>query len=97
MKQLSNLIKQANILPQWDNDDQAFIRRAIAAEADAINLYLNQAKRAKNPQVKEILLHLAKDEKEHLSELQLLLETFDDEQIEVKEKAIDDLMETMHE
>jgi len=85
--------KTAETLPGWDNDDLDFVRRAIAAETDAINLYLNQAEETKDSRVKELLLHIAKDEKEHLAELNYLLSELDDEQFEVEdmvyEKGLD--------
>ena len=84
--------KSAN-LPQWDNDDLDFIRRAIAAESDAINLYENQSEKAKDEKIKNVLLHIAKEEKIHLSELQQLLEIYDNEQKEVKKEAKKDIEE----
>jgi len=87
----------AETLPEWDNDDSAFVRRAIAAESDAINLYLNQIARCKNPLASQVLRHIAKDEKEHLAELQELLKVLDMEQVEAAEKAAEDLIETIRE
>lgn len=70
------------------------LRDDIAAEIDAINFYLSQARLIENEKVKTTLLEIAREEKVHLGEFLTLLEELDPEQVkaikegrkEVKEK-----------
>jgi rubrerythrin len=87
----------ADNLPQWDNDDMDFVRRAVAAEADAVNLYENQAEKTESDFVRRILLHIAKEEKQHLSELYMILRKMDPEQMNMENEAVDDLEKEMME
>lgn len=57
------------------NDDIQILRTVIYAEADAANLYVQMANKAKNPKVKALLLDIAKEEDIHLYEAKALLET----------------------
>ncbi len=57
------------------------IRDDIAAEIDAINFYLSQARLIDNEKVKAVLLDIAKEEKVHLGEFLTLLEELDPEQV----------------
>jgi rubrerythrin len=61
------------------SSDAVLIRQAIIAELDAINLYEQMAKSAKNLEIKKILLDIAKEEKVHVGELEYLLEKTDKE------------------
>ena len=49
------------------------LRAAIIAELDAVNLYEQMAALTENPQIKTILLDIAKEEKTHVGEFQALL------------------------
>jgi len=60
--------------------DKEILRAGIIAELDAINLYEQMANLTKNPDLKTILLDIAKEEKTHIGEFQALLLIFDPQQ-----------------
>jgi len=62
--------------------DKEIIRAALIAELDAINLYEEMAAIAKDSLIRDVLLDVAKEEKEHVGEFQTLLLMFDKEQVE---------------
>jgi len=79
-----------------ENIDKEIIRAALIAELDAINLYEEMAALAKDQSIKEVLLDVAKEEKEHVGEFQTLLLMFDKEQVEELEegkKEVEELIE----
>lgn len=53
------------------------LRLGALAELDAINLYEHLASLARDPYVKELFEHIARDEKTHLSEFYLSLYEYD--------------------
>ena len=59
--------------------DREAIRMALIAELDAINLY-EQLAESTSPDVRKVLLDIAREEKTHVGEFQALLERYDDEQ-----------------
>jgi rubrerythrin len=61
--------------------DQEILRAGIIAELDAINLYEQMAALAVNPDIKKVLLDIAKEEKSHVAEFQTLLLMNDKEQV----------------
>ncbi len=63
------------------------IREDIAAEIDAINLYLSQAMFIEDKYVKSVLLDVANEEKVHLGEFLSVLEKLDPEQVKAIEKG----------
>ncbi len=63
-----------------ENLDKEILRAGIIAELDAINLYEQMAAMTENPNVKKILLDIAKEEKTHVGEFQALLLIKDEEQ-----------------
>jgi len=65
-----------------ENIDKEIIRAALIAELDAINLYEEMAAIAKDSLIRDVLLDVAKEEKEHVGEFQTLLLMFDKEQVE---------------
>ena len=67
--------------------DGEILQYAIQAELDAINLYQYLSRKSKNENVKKVLLDIAKEEKTHIYEFQLLLEKLDKEYPEEKENA----------
>lgn len=69
------------------NIDKEIIRAALIAELDAINLYEEMAALAKDEGIKNVLLDVAKEEKEHVGEFQTLLLMFDSEQVEELEEG----------
>ena len=64
------------------NIDKEIIRVALIAELDAINLYEEMAALAKDEGIKNVLLDVAKEEKEHVGEFQTLLLKLDKQQIQ---------------
>lgn len=60
--------------------DNELLRIGLIAELDAINLYVQLAKKAKSKDIKKILLDIAKEEKTHVGEFQTLLLKLDKEQ-----------------
>lgn len=63
------------------NVDMEILRTGIIAELDAINLYEQMAAMAQDPNIKAILLDIAKEEKTHVGEFQALLLNRDEQQI----------------
>jgi rubrerythrin len=62
-------------------NDKERIRLGIMAEMDAINLYKQLAEKADDNRVKDILNHVAEEEKHHVAEFLYLLNLLDDEQV----------------
>lgn len=75
------------------NIDKEIIRAALIAELDAINLYEEMAALAKDEGIKNVLLDVAKEEKEHVGEFQTLLLMFDAEQVEELEEGREEVEE----
>lgn len=76
-----------------ENLDKEILRVGIIAELDAINLYEQMAALAQNPDIKLILLDIAKEEKTHVGEFQALLLANDAEQVkelEAGKKEVED-------
>jgi rubrerythrin len=65
-----------------DNRDKEILRAAIIAELDAVSLYEQLAALATNPDIRAVLLDVAKEEKTHVGEFQALLLRLDTEQAE---------------
>ena len=75
--------------------DKEILRTGIIAELDAINLYEQMAAVAKNNDIKEILLDIAKEEKTHVGEFLTLLQRKDrDQEVELEEgkKEVEELI-----
>jgi len=67
--------------------DREILRVGIIAELDAVNLYEQMAAKAQDPDIKKILLDVAKEEKTHVGEFQALLLARDKEQVEEMEEG----------
>ena len=63
-----------------ENTDKQILRDGMIAELDAVNLYEQMANKAKNADVKKLLLDIAKEEKTHAGEFEALLLKLDKEQ-----------------
>ena len=63
-----------------ENINNEILRAAIIAELDAVNLYEQMAALTENTHIKTILLDIAKEEKTHVGEFQVLLLTVDKQQ-----------------
>lgn len=74
-----------------DSDDLELLFLAIIAELDAINLYKKFSELAKDPDIKKVLLDIAKEEKHHVHEFLLLIEGRDSEWLDQKREAIKEL------
>ena len=87
--------RRINVQPQ----DIEFLRLALISELDAINLYEQMANVVQNPSVKKVLLHIAKEEKTHVGELQTLVLTLDSEQneemVEGRKEVVKEIGETV--
>jgi len=70
-----------------ENIDKEILRAGIIAELDAINLYEQMAAMAENPDIKKIILDIAKEEKTHVGEFQTLLLELDRQQAEELEEG----------
>ena len=80
-----------------NNIDKEIIRAALIAELDAINLYEEMAALAKDDIIKQVLLDVAKEEKEHVGESQTLLLMYDKEQVEELEEGKEEVEELIKE
>jgi rubrerythrin len=65
-----------------ENIDKEILRVGMIAELDAINLYEQLAAKAENPDLKKVILDIAKEEKTHVGEFQALLLRLDRQQVE---------------
>ncbi len=79
-------IKQENI-------DKEILRAGIFAELDAINLYEQMAAMTKDELLKEVLLDIANEEKEHVGEFQTLLLQKDKEMAERMKEGEEEVKE----
>lgn len=76
--------------------DKEILRAGIIAELDAINLYEQMAAYTQNENIKKVLLDVAKEEKTHVGEFQVLPLREDEEQVKELEegkKEVDELTE----
>ncbi len=48
--------------------DIEIVRRVLARELDTINVYNEWAREAQDPRVKDLIMHIARDEEEHVAE-----------------------------
>ena len=75
--------------------DKEILRTGIIAELDAINLYEQMANLTKNPDIRAILLDIAKEEKTHIGEFQALLLRFDPQQKKELEEGAEEVEEEL--
>jgi len=73
--------------------DKEILRAGIIAELDAINLYEQLASMTTNKKIKMILLDIAKEEKTHVGEFQILLLFLDKQQAEELQKGKEEVEE----
>jgi rubrerythrin len=64
-----------------DNLNKEILRAAIIAELDAINLYEQMAALTDDKDLKIVLLDIAREEKTHVAEFQIILLRLDAEQV----------------
>ena len=65
-----------------DEINNVILRAAIMGEMDAINLYKQMAALTDNEDIRKVMLDIAREEKEHVGELQTLLLRLDPEQVQ---------------
>lgn len=75
--------------------DKEILRFGLAAELDAINFYEQMAEYTDDDNIKEVLLDVAKEEKEHVGEFQTLLLEKDPQQVEEMEEGKEEVMEML--
>ena len=73
--------------------NQEILRVAIIAEFDAINLYEQLAAITDDPDLKKVLLDIAREEKTHVGEFQTMLLRLDAEQVEEMQHAKEEIKE----
>ena len=76
-----------------ENLDKEILRAAIIGELDAINLYEQMAAQATDPDIKKVLLDIAREEKTHVGEFQTMLLRLDAEQVEEIEHGKEEIKE----
>ena len=70
-----------------EDKDNEILRLGMIAELDAVSLYEQLAAMTENKKIKEVLLDIAKEEKTHMGEFQVLLLEKDKEQVKELENA----------
>ena len=70
-----------------EDGDLALVRAVLARELETINEYEAFAQRASDPTIRAFFLHLAKEEKEHVSEAMHLIHHLDGDQEKEWQKA----------
>ena len=71
--------------------DKQMIREAINEENNAINLYEIMANKTRNGKVREVMLHVAREEKVHIGEFEELLEMIDPQYKPASEEGEEEL------
>lgn len=77
--------------------DREILRFALAAELDAINFYEQMAEYTDDDLLKQVLLEVAKEEKEHVGEFQTLLLRLDKQQVDEMEEGKEEVEELIEE
>jgi rubrerythrin len=78
-----------------ENIDKEVLRLGIIAELDAISLYEQLAENASDERIKEVLLDVANEEKEHVGEFKTLLNELDEDQVKFEEKGAEEVEEML--
>jgi len=73
--------------------NREILRAAIIAELDAINLYDQMAALTDDPDLKKVLLDIAREEKTHVGEFEIMLLRLDAEQVREHEHAKEEIKE----
>jgi len=90
MKLSKYLNENFDTIKQYVSDAE-MLRESIILELDAINRYKMMAEKAKSPEVRKVLLHVAEEEKHHIGEFQAMLEKLDPDHTEGLEHGKEDL------
>ena len=73
--------------------DKEILRVGMIDELDAISLYEQLAGMTENQDIKKVLLDIAKEEKTHAGEFEVLLHRLDKEQVTENEQARKEIKE----
>lgn len=73
--------------------DKAILRMAIMAELDATSLYEQMAEMTDNEDLAKVFLDVAKEEKTHIGEFEVMLKRIDKEQVEEYKNAEEEIKE----
>jgi rubrerythrin len=76
-----------------ENLDKEILRLGMIAELDAVSLYEQLADATDNPDMKKVLLDIAKEEKVHIAEFKTMLDKLDQEQIDMDKEGSDEVNE----
>jgi len=76
-----------------ENLDKEILRLGMIAELDAVSLYEQLADATDNPNIKEVLLDIGKEEKVHIAEFKTMLDKMDQEQVDMDKKGSDEVKE----
>jgi len=93
---LSEIPKNLEKVDKKDIDAE-ILRAGIIAELDAINLYEQMAAMTQDNNIKKMLLDIAKEEKTHVGEFQILLLNRDKEQVKELEAGKKEVKEEVGE
>lgn len=74
-----------------DSTDFELLRQALIAESDAVNLYVQLARKCKSEQARKLLIDLAQEERVHIGELTSFLNKYSDSQKGADDKAKSEL------
>jgi len=75
--------------------DKEIARLGMIAELDAVNLYEQLAAMAEDQNLKNILMDIAREEKTHIGEFEIMLLRKDKEQVAENEKAKEEIKELL--
>ena len=67
--------------------DKEIARAGMIAELDAVNFYEQMAAMTENGDLKKVLLDIAKEEKTHIAEFEVMLLKMDKEQVNENEEG----------
>lgn len=75
--------------------EMQLLRFAMSAELDAANLYEAMAKMTSDPDLKEVFLDVAREEKVHFGEFEEMLEAYDEEHEQAEEEGEEEVEDMM--
>lgn len=75
--------------------EMQLLRFAMSAELDAANLYEAMAKMTNDPDLKEVFLDVAREEKVHFGEFEEMLEAYDEEHEQAEEEGEEEVEDMM--
>lgn len=76
-----------------ENLSREILRAAVIAELDAINLYEQMAALTEDVDIRKVLLDIAREEKTHVGEFEIMLLRWDPEQVKEHQQAQKEIKE----